>query len=393
MMTKQRQFYDREFKEKAVELSFARGNAKKIAEELGIRPELLYRWRREYQKYEKNSFPGHGKPKMTDLERENARLQKELREAKMERDNLKKGGQHLLQERWKIYQFMSDHRTRFTIEMMCKVFKVKKSSYYQWLQNGSSARWHESEKLLREIMDIFEASNQTYGSPRITAELRSKGWRVSVNRVAKMMRAAGIRARKPKRFVATTDSKHNYPVAPNLLEQEFHVTRPGEVWVSDITYVRTKSGWLYLTVIIDLYDRKVIGWSMSTDLSAGQTIIPAWLMATWRRPVREKLIFHSDRGIQYACKDFSKLLAAHKQVARSMSRKGNCWDNAVAESFFKTIKVEWVYTQNFVNQNEAQLSIFQWIESWYNRKRRHSALGYKTIDEYNQINTNFTNAA
>ncbi|MFC2087386.1 transposase [Bacteroidota bacterium] len=132
---------------------------------------------------------------------------------------------------------------------------------------------------------------------------------------------------------------------------------------------------------------------MSKGLSASQTIIPAWRMATWRRPVSEKLIFHSDRGIQYACGELTKILAANKQVVRSMSRKGNCWDNAVAESFFKTIKVEWVYTQNFVNQKEAQLSIFEWIESWYNRKRRHSALGYKTIDEFNKINTNFINAA
>jgi len=164
--------------------------------------------------------------------------------------------------------------------MMCKVFKVTKSSYYGWLRNGPSARWQENENLLVEIMDIYEASHGIYGSPRITEELRAEGRNVSQNRIARMMRAAGIRAIKPKRFIATTDSKHNYPVAPNVLDQEFQATRPGEIWVSDITYVRTKNGWLYLTVIIDLYDRKVIGWSMSTGLSAEETIIPAWLMAT-----------------------------------------------------------------------------------------------------------------
>lgn len=268
-----------------------------------------------------------------------------------------------------------------------------KSSYYEWLRSGPSARWQENEKLLTEIMDIFEASHGTYGSPRITKELRVKGWTVSLNRVAKMMRAAGIRARKPKRFVVTTDSKHNYPVVPNVLDRKFRATKPGQIWISDITYIRTKNGWLYLTVIIDLYDRKVIGWSMSNGLSAKETIIPAWLMATWRRPVMQELIFHSDRGIQYACKEFAEILQANNLITRSMSRKGNCWDNAVAESFFKTIKVEWIYSQDFTNQKQAQLSIFEWIESWYNLKRRHSALGYKTIEEFNKINTNFKNAA
>jgi transposase InsO family protein len=277
--------------------------------------------------------------------------------------------------------------------MMCKVFRVRKSSYYGWLKNGPSNRWQENEKLLTEIMDIFEESDSTYGSPRMIKELKARGWVVGKNRVANMMRAADLRARKPKSFKVTTDSKHNYPVAPNVLDRKFRATRPGQIWVSDITYVRTKSGWLYLTVIIDLYDRKVIGWSMSKGLSAAETIIPAWMMATWKRPVTRELIFHSDRGIQYACDEFSKILIANKLIIRSMSRKGNCWDNAVAESFFKTIKVEWIYTKIFANQEHAQLSIFEWIESWYNRRRRHSALGYQTIEEFETNSINFKNAA
>jgi hypothetical protein len=167
-----------------------------------------------------------------------------------------------VQERWKIYQFISDHRTRFTIEMMCKVFKVTKSSYYAWLKNGPSMRWIDNEHLLTRIMDIFENSKQTYGSPRITQELRATGRRVSKNRIADMMRAADIRARKPRKFIVTTDSKHNYPIVPNVLDRRFSAAREGEIWISDLTYVRTNSGWLYLTVIIDMYDRKVIGWSM-----------------------------------------------------------------------------------------------------------------------------------
>ena len=277
--------------------------------------------------------------------------------------------------------------------MMCKVFKVRKSSYYQWLKDGPSTRWQENEKLLVAIMDIFEESKDSYGSIRMTRELKARGRNVGKNRVAKMMRAAGLRARKPRKFKVTTDSKHNYPVVPNVLDRKFQATRSGQIWVSDITYVRTKNGWLYLTVIIDLYDRKVIGWSMSTGLSAEETVIPAWLMATWNLVITQEMIFHSDRGTQYACNEFAKILKANKLITRSMSRRGNCWDNAVAESFFKTIKVEWIYSKNYVNQEQAQLSIFEWIESWYNRRRRHSALGYKTMEEFEKININFKNAA
>ena len=277
--------------------------------------------------------------------------------------------------------------------MMCKVFKVRKSSYYCWLSSGPSNRWRDNEKLLVEIMDIFEESKESYGSIRMTKELKARGRIIGQNKVANMMRAAGLRPKRRRKFKVTTDSKHNYPVAPNLLNQNFTVSRPGEVWVSDITYVRTRNGWLYLTVIIDLYDRKVIGWSMSKGLFTEETIIPAWIMATWNRPVTQELIFHSDRGSQYACGDFTKILKANRLISQSMSRKGNCWDNAVAESFFKTIKVEWIYNQNFVNQEQAQLSIFEWIESWYNRRRRHSALGYQTIEELEKNNYIFINAA
>ena len=197
---------------------------------------------------------------------------------------------------------------------MCKVFKMRKSSYYKWLKNGPSTRWQENEKLLVEIMDIFEESKDSYGSIRMTRELKARGRDVGQNRIANMMRAAGLRAKRRRKFKVTTDSTHNYPVAPNILDRKFRAKRPGQIWVSDITYVRTKSGWLYLTVIIDLYDRKVIGWSMSKGLSAAETIIPAWMMATWKRPVTQKLIFHSDRGIQYACKQFAKILKANKLV-------------------------------------------------------------------------------
>jgi len=276
---------------------------------------------------------------------------------------------------------------------MCKMFEVSTSSYFTWMKAGPSERWKKNESLLVTIMDVFENSKNSYGSPRIAKELHAMGISASKPLVARLMRAAGIRARRRKNFVATTDSNHKYPVAPNVLDRKFSATRPGEVWVSDITYVRTYQGWLYLTVIIDLFDRKVVGWAMSKGLTAAETILAAWFMAITNRPVTQALIFHSDRGVQYACDDFTKILHRNGLITRSMSRKGNCWDNAVAESFFKSIKVEWIYKQSYTDQKQATLSIFKWIESWFNRRRRHSSLGYKTIEEYQIINSNFKHTA
>lgn len=276
---------------------------------------------------------------------------------------------------------------------MCKVFKISKSSYYRWIKSGPSKRWIENEQLLVNINKVFKASSGSYGSPRIAAELNILGFQVSRQRTARIMKAAEIRAKRKRKFVTTTDSRHGHAVAPNVLNREFTVARPAQVWVSDITYIRTNKGWLYLTVIIDLFDRKVVGWAMSKGLSTEETSIPAWRMAIKNRPVMQKLIFHSDRGIQYACSAFINMVNANKWVCRSMSRKGNCWDNAVAESFFKTIKVEFVYKNQFSTQDQAKLSLFNWIETWYNRKRRHSALGYKTMEEFELININQRMAA
>jgi transposase InsO family protein len=217
--------------------------------------------------------------------------------------------------------------------------------------------------------------------------MRKIGYTISKNQVAAIMRKEGLRSVVKKKHVATTDSKHNYPVAPNLLNQNFMVSGPGQVWVSDITYIRTSQGWVYLTVIIDLWDRKVVGWSLGRSLKAIDTVVPAWLMAVKNRPVMRELIFHSDRGIQYASKEFRKLLDGYSLVKQSMSRKGNCWDNAVAESFFKNLKMEWVYQQKYRSRMQAALSVFEYIESWYNTDRIHSALEM-SIREFNAINNN-----
>lgn len=230
----------------------------------------------------------------------------------------------------------------------------------------------------------FTASEQTYGAIRIASSLKRLGYFISRRRVARIMRLNHWISKHRKKYRMTTDSKHHYPVCSNLLDQSFITIRLNEVWVSDITYIKTRKGWLYLTTIIDLHDRQVIGWSLSTRLYTSQTIIPAWKMAVGRRPITAPLLFHSDRGIQYASKAFRKQLKGNKLITQSMSRKANCWDNAVAESFFKTLKIELVYDNDFETIEDAQTKIFEWIEIWYNKKRLHSSLGYKTPYEAEQ---------
>lgn len=278
------------------------------------------------------------------------------------------------------------HKQLFPVEKMCEVFEVSKSGYYHWLHAEPSKRWKENEALLIDITDVFVSSSKTYGSPRITKELKENGMSASRPRVARIMRAAGLFARRPKKFKVTTDSKHNYPIAPNLLNRDFTAERPGQVWVSDITYIKTHQGWLYLTIVMDLFDRKIVGWSTSNNLSAQDTVIKAFRMAIKNRPLTEELTFHSDRGVQYACTSFTNVLKSQNQtISQSMSRKGNCWDNAVAESFFKSIKTELIYTKKYFTRSQADLDVFSWIEGWYNRKRRHSALGMLNMEEFERL--------
>ena len=258
---------------------------------------------------------------------------------------------------------MNDHQREFPVGKMCRVFKVSKSGFYGWRDRTPSNRDNENRMLLCEIQRIHEESRASYGSPRITDELRARGFDVSRPRVSRLMRKNGIRAVHAKKFVVTTDSKHRYPVVENKLDRNFSAGEGGRAWVSDITYVKTSKGWLYLTVVLDLFDRKVFGWSQSGDLSAENTSIAAWKMAVRNRAPSKGLIFHSDRGVQYACNDFTRLLDSYRYVERIISRKGNCWDNAVAESFFKTIKVELVYRNRYPGKEEAALSVFEWIET------------------------------
>jgi transposase InsO family protein len=268
----------------------------------------------------------------------------------------------------------------FSVLEMCRVLEVSRSGYYRWLKRKPSQRAIDNKRLDAEIREIYDSSKGRYGSPKITEELQDRGRRVSKNRVARRMRDAGLRSKVRRKYRVTTDSKHHFPVAPNLLERNFTAETPDKVWVSDITYLATRSGWLYLTVIIDLFSRMVVGWALSSSLSH-EMVVTALKRAIKRRRPGDGLIFHSDRGVQYACTEFRKELGKHHFV-QSMSRKGNCWDNAVAESFFGIMKTELVYHEKYEGHQDTLHSIFEYIEAFYNRERRHSTLGYLCPVEY-----------
>lgn len=253
------------------------------------------------------------------------------------------------------------------------------------MNRGLSNTATENQILTEKIKVIHCNSKQTYGSPRVTQELIKLDVKVSRPRVARLMKKAKIRSVVKRKFRVTTDSEHKYPVVENKLNRQFKVDKIATAWVSDITYIKTTQGWLYLTIILDLADRKIIGWSLSSTMKAIDTVIPAWKMAQKNRAINTELIFHSDRGIQYACNEFKNLLDKNPFVIRSMSRKGNCWDNAIAESFFKTLKAECVYQNKFINKQQAAVIVFEYIEIWYNRKRQHSALGYLSPTEFEEI--------
>lgn len=271
---------------------------------------------------------------------------------------------------------MDQHRSTHGVQKMCLVIGASRSGYYRWKGQHLNKRQLENEKLLMAIRESHKKSRRAYGSPRIAEDLQAKGMKCGENRVARLMKIHGIAGKAKKKFKATTNSQHTLPVAENLLNQNFVAEKPNTVWLSDITYIPTVEGWLYLVVILDLYSRQVVGWAMSDRLTSG-FVVKALYQAIGRRRPASGCIFHSDRGIQYASMDFRDVLRAYGLV-QSMSRKGNCYDNAVAESFFHTLKTEHVYDYRYETRAEARQSIFEYIEMFYNRQRRHSALGYRS---------------
>ena len=268
---------------------------------------------------------------------------------------------------------------------MCTMFDISRSAYYDW--NNNRVGKEQLGGLEELVQKEFEKSKHTYGSPRICKALNNRGVAVSKSTVARAMKSLGIQARPRRKYVTTTDSTHNYLVFENILNRNFTSQQPNEKWTSDITYIPTELGWTYLTVILDLADKMIVAWTLSKNMAAKNTSSACLKLAIQRRKLTTKLIFHSDRGVQYCCQEFQELIKANNQIVQSMSRKGNCWDNAPTESFFKTLKQECIHKSNFKNIYEARKSIFDYIERWYNTKRKHSALEYKSPLQYHYFLT------
>ena len=278
------------------------------------------------------------------------------------------------------YRFMAAHRGQHRVGKMADVLGVTRSGFYAWIRRGKAARREHDERLTGSITGIQREVKYRYGSPRMTRELHRRGLRVGHNRVARLMREGQLGARRRKAYRVTTKSNHSHPVAENLLQRQFAVSAANRVWVSDITYIPTAEGWMYLCVILDLYSRRVVGWSMGQSLGA-ELAVRALLMAVmYRRPPRD-LLLHSDRGVQYCAGAFRRHLRRHG-IRQSMSRKGDCWDNACAETFFATLKTELIGDRIFVTREQARREIFEYIEVFYNRRRLHSYLGYLTPHEF-----------
>jgi transposase InsO family protein len=268
-----------------------------------------------------------------------------------------------------------------SLRTACRLLDVSPSGYYKWLAGGRQSKTEcRNAEIVRKIEDIHKASRGRYGSPKIFEQLKALGVSVSKRKVEVLMRRHGLRSKTAKRFRATTNSKHRLPVADNILSREFSPKAPDRVWAADITYVPTKDGWLYLAVVIDLFSRRIVGWAMDSRMTAELTN-SALVMAVAQRRPKPGLIHHSDRGVQYASKEYQRLLTEAGAVS-SMSRKGNCWDNAPVESLFRSLKTELVHHERFATQGAAKKAIFEWIEVFYNRQRLHSSLGYVTPAEY-----------
>lgn len=272
------------------------------------------------------------------------------------------------------YAFIDENRAHYPVQLLCRTLGASKSGYYAWRSPRRRGEAIKRNELLRTIEKLFQGSRNTYGSPRIYAKLRAMGFKVSKKLIETIMRENGIVAKKRRKYKATTDSKHTQPVSPNILERKFDQGQVGKVWLSDITYLWTNEGWAYLAAIMDGHSRKIVGWDLGATLDRG-LIIRALKMALGRENPAPGLIFHSDRGSQYASHEFRKILQDHKLI-QSMSRRGNCWDNAAMESFFDTLKTEHVYQIQIRTRLEARRSLFLWIEEYYNRIRLHSSLGY-----------------
>lgn len=283
------------------------------------------------------------------------------------------------------FAFIDAQKARYPVTTLCKTLDVSESGYHAWKRRPPSKRATENARIMAHITAEFKRSRETYGSPRLADELRDGGIKAGRHRIARLMREAGIRARRPRRYKRTTDSKHALPIAPNLVERRFDeiASAPNKLWVSDLTYVRTWQGWVYLCIFLDVFSRKVVSWTLGETMET-HLVTDALKMAIARRSPDAGLMVHSDRGSQYASHAFRDHLVAHG-IIQSMSRKGDCWDNAVAESFFASIKGDLLDRQSWATSAQVEAAVAEWIENFYNGQRRHSALGNVSPVNYERL--------
>jgi putative transposase len=279
------------------------------------------------------------------------------------------------------FEFIAKHRGIWQISAMCEALEVSRGGFYEWMQRPESERTRSNRQLLVQVRSSFEQSDRTYGSPRVWRDLRAWGYRCGVHRVARLMAKAGIQARlKRRRLPFDTGSRPESSIAANILDRQFNATAPNQRWVADFTYIWTDQGWLYFAVVLDLFSRRIVGWSMSAEMTA-QLVTDALVMAIWRRGRPQELLHHSDQGSQYTSEQFQRLLK-DQGITCSMSRSGNVWDNSAMESFFSSLKIERVHRRIYATREEAKADLFDYVERFYNPHRRHSTLGYLSPADY-----------
>lgn len=381
-MKKVQKTYTAEFKREAVRLVQTSGKPiAQVARELGISDTSIHQWRKELAAHGDEAFPGSGH--QSAKARGTASPQTRAGGDSTGARYLKKSLHCVLKNVEERYAFIGEYHQEYSVKTMCRALGVSESGYYAWRKRQPGQRQVENERLTEQIREVFQLGRQVYGSPRVHAELRAQGIRCGKHRVAQLMQRAGLQAiHKRQRRVRTTDSKHSDPIAPNLLARDFTAPAPNKKWLTDITGIWTAQGWLYLAVVLDVYSRLVVGWAMAPHREESLVEDALWMALGRRRPL-DDLLHHSDRGSQYTSLAYQSVLTRfHIQV--SMSGKGNCYDNAMLESFFSSLKTECVHRSPYQSRSEAQASIFEWIEIFYNQQRRHSSLGYVSPVAYEQ---------
>ncbi|WP_425597014.1 IS3 family transposase [Shewanella algicola] len=381
-MTK-RKTYSKEFKLDAIAL--VREQNYSIAEasrNLEVSAQLLGRWIKESENDDGHAFRGNGK--LTPEQKEIRQLKAQVKRLEMEREIFKKSDGLLCQRNEVKYTFIAQNKKIWPVIVMCRVLGVKNNNYYSYQKRKPQKSVDtEHQELLQWVKNIAEFSDNTYGERRIQKALNTLDYPVGRRKTAQLMKEANVWVRYKKKYKATTNSEHNKPIYDNELTQNFDFQSANQAWVQDITYIWTSEGWLYLAVVIDLYSRKVVGWSMGSRMKA-QLVCDALTMAIWQRKPKAGLIIHSDQGVQYASHQYRRILRTHGFVG-SMSKKGCCWDNAVAESFFGSLKQERVHWRNYRTRYAAQQDVMNYITMWYNSQRMHSYLDYQSPNEFERM--------